>query len=123
MWHHGGILPSGVSVMAIQTVKSLWNLSATREPNGGVLEAALLASNTPWDRFLRKATPDLPTYLSDWAMTRVRSPERFRSFWAQLFWTVSPMDRLCFKKWLEEEALKLAESSFSLVQPDWMRIE
>jgi len=106
-----------------QTVKSLWQLSGTKEPSRRTLDGALKASDTPWDRFLRNATPDLPTYLSDWAMVRLRKPERFRRFWAQLFWTVPQSDRRALKTWLREEALKLADPSFSLAEPDWMRVE
>ena len=113
----------GVSEAAIQTVKSLWRLSVASEPSGQVLESALMASDTLWDLFLRAATPDLPTYLSDWAMTRLHKPERFRRFWAQLFWILSQKDRRCLKRWLEEETMKIADPAFSLAEPEWMRVE
>jgi hypothetical protein len=115
--------PLGVSGAGFQTVKSLWQLSVMTEPDGEVLENALMASDTHWDRFLRNATPDLPTYLPDWAMTRLHKPKRFRRFWAQLFWSVSQSDRRSLKTWLEEEAMKLADPSFSLTEPAWMRVE
>jgi len=106
-----------------QTVKSLWQLSETLELSRRTLNGALKGSDTPWDRFLPKATPDLPTYLSGRAMVRLRRPGRFRRFWAQLLWIVPQPHRRAFKTWLQQEAIKLADPSFTLVEPVRMRVE
>ena len=119
----GDLTLPNLSSYSIETAKSLWQLSASVEPDGKLIERALKTSTTDWDKWLRKATPDLPTYLSDWAMTRLRRPDRFRVFWAQLFWTISREDRRTLKKWLEGEAIKLAAPSFALAEPDWMHVE
>lgn len=112
-----------LSSTSLETVKSLWQLSASVEPDGDLIERAVKTSATDWDKWLRNATPDLPTYLSDWAITRLRRPDRFRVFWAQLFWAVSQEDKRALKKWLEDEAMKLADPSFTLAEPNWMRVE
>jgi hypothetical protein len=82
-----------VTEVALQTVKSLWQLSEQAEPSRRLLESALMTSDTPWDRFLRAATPNLPTYLSDWAVTGLHKSARFRRFCADSFWTISQKDR------------------------------
>ena len=119
----GDLTLPNLSSYSIETVKSLWQLSASVEPDRDLLERDLKNSTTDWDKWLQRITPDLPAYLSDWAMTRLRRPDRFRMFWAQLFWTISREDRRSLKKWLEDEAIKLADPSFTLTEPDWMRAE
>lgn len=134
LWLYGALLdqligstdalaPPGVSAPSFRTLKVIWKSSMTAEISRRQLEGALMASASPWDRALRDATPDLPTYLSDWAMTGLQRPERFQRFWAELFWVVSQSERAAIKKWLEEEAIKLADPTFRLTEPAWMRVE
>lgn len=40
-----------------------------------------LSSQTEWDRYLRSATPDLPTYLSDYVSTITATRDKFEFLW------------------------------------------
>ena len=80
-----------------------------------------LSSTSNWDQYLRQVTPDLPTYLSDWASNNLQTPDRFRRFWAELFWVTSNREREVLRVWYEGEAKSVADPAFVLEAPEWMR--
>src|SRR5579864_6586554 len=113
--------PPHIADDALRTIGSLWaNRSSTMDVSDQ-LERAVLSASTEWDRYLRNLTPDLPTYLSDWASNRLRKPDDVRRFWAELFWVIPANDRLRLRRWLESESAKLADPGFVVISPGWMR--
>jgi hypothetical protein len=104
----------------VETIRSLWRSSADAG-NADEMEHASLRSATQWDQYLRSLTPDLPTSLADWSAIHLRQPDRFRRFWAHLFWLISAQDRQHLLEWLTAEAKMLADPTFELVVPDWMQ--
>jgi hypothetical protein len=111
-----------VSANTLRVVRSMWQASA-RDAASEEFERTALASQSEWDRYLRSLTPDLPTYLSDWAAQNLKNADRFQRFWAQLFWITSATDRRILQNWYQAEAGKLADPSFSPMLPQWMRVE
>jgi hypothetical protein len=110
----------GLDHPARKTIRTLW-MSSAEAANANELEQAALTSTTQWDSYLRNLTPDLQTSLSDWAAVHLRQPDRFRRFWAHLFWLISARDRQRLLEWLTVEAKSLADPAFELAIPDWMR--
>jgi len=115
--------PPKVAATTLPIVRSLWASGSVPDDISDQLERAACASNTEWDRYLRELTPDLPTFLSDWAANALQRPDNFRRFWAQLFWVISKEDRQSLRQWFESEATKVADPSFVVATPDWMRTE
>jgi hypothetical protein len=111
-----------VAAETLQVVQSMWQASV-RDATSEELERSALASQSEWDRYLRCLTPDLPTYLSDWAAQNLKNADRFQRFWAQLFWVTSATDRQILRDWYQAEARKLADPSFSPILPQWMRAD
>jgi hypothetical protein len=107
----------------VRVVRALWQGSKNNSVGRIELENALRASNTSWDRYLCGLTPDLPTYLSDSAAALFVNRERFQRFWASLYWMVPQRERRALLGWLEMEAGKLADASFSVQAPEWMRAD
>ena len=107
----------------VRVVRALWRGSKNNSVERIELENALRASNTSWDRYLCGLTPDLPTYLSDSASALFVNRERFQRFWASLYWMVPQRERRALLCWLEMEAGKLADASFSVRAPEWMRAD
>jgi hypothetical protein len=115
--------PPKVAATTLPIVRSLWANGSAPDDISDQLERAARTSNSEWDRYLRALTPDLPTLLSDWASNTLQRPDNFRRFWAQLFWVVSKDDRQGLRQWFESEAIKVADPSYVLATPDWMRTE
>ena len=113
-------VPPDLSPDALRSIVALWQAS-THEDAGIELERSALDSASEWDCYLRELTPDLPTYLSDWVTNKLERPERFRRFWAQLFWVLAASDRQALIRWYPSEAKKLADPGFGPVLPQWMR--
>lgn len=105
------------------SILSLWSSSANSEGDTDEIERAALRSNTEWDHYLRSLTPDLPTSLADFASIHLQRPHRFRRFWAHMSWMVSREDRHSLLEWLVSEVVKLADPTFELAIPDWMRAD
>lgn len=104
-----------------RVLRSLWVSRSDSDNDSAAFEQAALASETEWDRYLRNLTPDLPTFLPDWAGTALQQPDDFRRFWAQLFWVAPKEDRQSLREWFASEAKKLADPSFVVKTPEWMR--
>jgi hypothetical protein len=115
--------PPNMAGSTLPVVRSLWAARSSSDNASEEFEQGALASETEWDRYLRSLTPDLPTFLADWAGTALQQPDDFRRFWAQLFWVVSKEDRRSLRGWLESEAKKVADPSFVVKAPEWMRTE
>jgi hypothetical protein len=115
--------PPSVAGSTLPVVRSLWAARSSSDNAPERLEQAALASETEWDRYLRSLTPDLPTFLPDWAGTALQQPDDFRRFWAQLFWVASREDRQSLRAWFETEAKKVADPGFVVKTPAWMRTD
>jgi len=84
------------------------------------LEEELATSTTEWDIYLRRLTPDIPTYLSDFARTQVEVPTNFKGFWISLQRLINEEDRLTIVSWYVGGARELVDPDFHVQIPGWM---
>lgn len=110
-----------IDVSALKLIASAWQTASRDAPDEDALEKAALNSQTSWDKYLRSLTPDLPTYLSDYASSQLLWPSKFQRFWAVLSWTLSKEDRVNLLRWYVEEAKRVADQSFEAKLPVWLR--
>ncbi|MCR5881399.1 hypothetical protein LRS03_00370 [Rhizobacter sp. J219] len=78
-------------------------------------ELAAKHSSSDWDGYLRSLTPDLPTYLSDFASEHIEM-EGFSSLWAQLVTQLSPRDLGMLASWLGRQASVLVPEATLEIQ-------
>lgn len=79
-------------------------------------------SETPWDRYLKSLTPDMPEFTSTHANTLFRHQRGFRLIWSVLQARLSPDELNQLRAWLLEQANKLVNHSFTPHVPMWMNI-
>lgn len=82
-------------------------------------ELAAKRSSSDWDGYLRSLTPDLPTYLSDFASEHV-GMEGFGSIWAQLVTQLSPRELGMLASWLGRQASVLVPEATLEIQ-GWLQ--
>lgn len=83
-------------------------------------EKLALASTTSWDKYLRNLTPDLPTYLSDYAENYLANFDIFRMFWFRISKRLNKSDLKVLIKWYIKNSLVIADSEVNLKLPIWM---
>jgi hypothetical protein len=94
----------GLDSALAQVVRSLWSGGADLER----LEEACLASDSPWDRYLRSLTPDLPMVLSDHARL-IATRGRFRNFWRDINRRLTPDQKAKLRDWYSAQARDVAQ--------------
>lgn len=83
-------------------------------------ESVAFESETEWDKNLRAMTPDLPTFLSDFANSNLQTASEFKLLWCSLANKLSNHQRKSLVAWLIAESRKLADPGFEFELPTWM---
>lgn len=90
-----------------------------RFPNN--LEEVSNASDSEWDEYLKKLTPDLPSFLSDYAEIHIAGFEKFRVFWMEASKLLGTKLRKSLIEWYLDEVKEIADPNFNLQIPEWIR--
>lgn len=86
------------------------------------LESIALASQTVWDIYLRSLTPDLPTYLSDYAINFFVNFDRFRVFWWNMRKKLDDSELNSLVKWYEKKSSEITDPNFKFRLPKKWRL-
>jgi hypothetical protein len=86
-----------------------------------VFRERALASDTPWDRYIRSITDDLPDHTATIASARFAQLDGFRGKWDRIASQLSEDECKHLTGWLIQEARKLAHEEFDVKVPDWMK--
>ncbi len=78
------------------------------------------SSNTPWDRYVKSLTEDMPDWTATVAYMRYRYIESFRSKWLRIDSQLTPEERKFLINWFIEETKKYSHPDFLPKLPDWM---
>lgn len=102
-------------------LKEAWTESRNRASNAHIdLESIALSSKTAWDQFLRSLTPDLPSFVSDFANLSVRKRNQFQSIWFRLATLLDASEHKSLLDWLLTQASRLADPGFKPKLPVWI---
>ncbi len=73
-----------------------------------------LQSNSPWDRYMRALTPDLPTFLSDYVSVVILKDDEIGVFWASVCASSEHPERVEILGWYNRQASALTGEEISL---------
>jgi hypothetical protein len=121
MWEQGdaGVSSASLDAQVAQILKG--ELETRRDQAAQIdFEPIALSSKTPWDMELRGLTPDLPTFVSDFANVHFQVGDEFKLLWCGMASKLNPEQRKSLLDWYVTESRKLADPGFEYRLPRWM---
>jgi len=92
---------------------------ANSQPDSIDLEQQNLQSKSRWDEYVRKLTPDLPTYLSDYLSAGLLKQTEFERFWDLVRASLTPEQREEVLNWYRAAAHSIYDEEISLPASLW----
>lgn len=112
-----GSYETGVSVLS-DDIASIVKKNWPSEDDDLDFDAISDASQTSWDLYLRKLTPDLPDCLATYLSVELLDTQRFNAYWLSVSKQLSKDQKQALLNWYRISALALAELEVEL--PSWM---
>lgn len=82
-------------------------------------EEEFMNSSTAWDEYLKSLTPDLPSFICDYAEMKYAVVEKFKVFWTTLTKHLSRDEREIIVNWYLAEIEKIPDTEGHIDIPDW----
>jgi hypothetical protein len=83
------------------------------------LEDAFKTTDTEWDMYLKDLTPDISSYLCDYAEINITGIQKFHIFWINLQKALDVEVRKVIIQMYLEEAKRIVDSELALKMPAW----